>query len=97
MEKLEEYVKKSQFSDILRVNFDQKCLRGQKCLLMRSTENVIKYNRGPVVLYDQVPLDQLLVPLKITWYFSPKMPKCNVFQPKCDVFISDTTFEQFSQ
>ena len=46
MEKLEEYVQKSQFSDILRVNFDQKCLRGQKCLLMRSTENVIKYNRG---------------------------------------------------
>ena len=46
MEKLEEYVQKSQFSDILRVNFDQKCLQGQKCLLMRSTENVIKYNRG---------------------------------------------------
>ena len=45
MEKLEEYVQKSQFSDILRVNFDQKCLRGQKCLLMRLTENVIKYNR----------------------------------------------------
>ena len=55
----------------------------------------------PVVLYDKVPLDQLLVPLKITRYFSPKMPKCDIFmrdvtfQPKCNVFISDTTFEQF--
>ena len=56
---------------------------------------------GPVVLYDKVPLDQLLVPLKITRYFSPKMPKYDVFmrdktfRPKCDVFISDTTFDQF--
>ena len=57
---------------------------------------------NPVVLYDKVPLDQLLVPLKITRYFSPKMPKYDVFmrdktfRPKCDVFISDTNFSSLS-
>ena len=50
----------------------------------------------------KVALDQLLVPLKITQYFSPKMPKCDVFmrdktfQPKCDVFISDANFSSLS-
>ena len=47
MKKLEECVQKSQFSNILCINFDQKCLRGKKCLLMRSLENVIKYNWAP--------------------------------------------------
>ena len=48
-----------------------------------------------IMINDKVPLDQLLVPLKITRCFSPKTPKCDVFmrdvtfQPKCDVFISD--------
>lgn len=33
----------------------------------------------PVVLYDKVPHDQLLVPLKITLYLNPKKAKMQHF------------------